>query len=83
MVSYHKDILKATRVLKSIDEKLRLMILMSLGYEDNQRKQIEYFIDLLLSDKEIADLLQVEKKYISKERCVIKKLRNSKLRSKK
>ncbi len=60
-------------VLKRIDEKLRILILMNLGYEDNQRKQIEYFMSLLLSDKEIADLLQVEKNYISKEKSIIKK----------
>lgn len=74
MISHHKDMLKIVRVLSGIDEKLRLLILMDVGYHTNQRKQIKYFIDLLLSDREIADLLQVEKNYISKERSIIKKL---------
>ena len=65
--------MKSIEVLKKIDEKLRLLILITIGYETNQRKQIEYLSQLWLSDKEIAELLGVEKKYIAKERCVIKK----------
>ena len=62
-----------TKLLKAIDEKLRILILLGLGYNDNQRKQIKYFMEMGLDRKQIADLLKKELSYISKEMSVIKK----------
>ncbi len=59
--------------LKGIDEKLRILNLMELGYANNQREQIKYFIELGINNKEIADILKVKKNYIAKERNIIKK----------
>lgn len=61
------------RELKEINEKLRILILMDLGYQDNQRKQIAYFVEMGLSNKQIAKLLKVEEGYIAKEKSIIKK----------
>ncbi len=59
--------------LKGIDEKLRILILIDLGYIGHKREQIKYFIKLGINNKEIADILKVKKNYIAKERNIIKK----------
>ena len=59
------------RSLEELNEKLRITLLSNVGYFDNQRKQIAYFMDLGLSNEQIAMLLLKDIKYISKERVVI------------